>query len=95
MLLQVLAGEVGRSNLLSDTASFASLHVGLSQLIQNQRFTGIDVPKNTNNWTSQLFLLILHSLFACSGLPFSFCEKFSLSFSSFKCGLIVSHIEGR
>jgi hypothetical protein len=33
MLLQVLPGEVGRSNLLGDTASLASLNVGLSQLV--------------------------------------------------------------
>jgi hypothetical protein len=33
MFLQVLTWEVGSSDLLSDTASFTSLNVGLSQFV--------------------------------------------------------------
>jgi hypothetical protein len=50
MFLKSFSWEVGSSNLLSNTASFSSLHIGSSQFIENQSFACIDMAEDTNNW---------------------------------------------
>ena len=49
LLLDGLNGEVSGTNLLSDTTGFAFLDVGLTNLVEQLRLTGIDVTKNTAN----------------------------------------------
>ena len=59
VLLQVVLGEVGRTDLLRDTASFVCLDVGLSQTIEDERLTGIDVTHNTYDGASEALGLLL------------------------------------
>jgi len=59
MILKVLFREIGCTDLLGNTSSFSSLHIGASELIQDECFTGIDVTENTNDRASQFFLLLL------------------------------------
>ena len=66
MLLEILFREVSRTDLLSDTASFTCLHIGPSQLVQNESLACVDMPKDANYWTAELsvFLLLLLELFS-------------------------------
>jgi len=77
VLLQVLGREVGRSDLLGNSTSFASLHIRVPQLVKNLGFSSIDVPKNTNDRASQL-------------LRFSFSIG-TLCPRSQKTGLLLGH----
>jgi hypothetical protein len=56
MLLQIFSRKVSGSDLLSDTASFASLNIGFPQFVEDESFACIDVAQNANNRTPQLFL---------------------------------------
>ena len=75
VMLQIFTWEVCCTNLLSDTASFVSLHVGLSKFVENLGLTGIYVTHDTNDWASKLLLL-------CSFVTLLLC------LSLFKCGLL-------
>ena len=67
VLLQIVRREVGGTNLLSDTASFVSLHISLAQLVENQCLACVDVTHDTDDGAAQLggFFAFL-SLFALS-----------------------------
>jgi hypothetical protein len=49
LLLESVDREVCGTDLLGNTTSFALLHVCLTDLVEQLRFTGIDVTKNTAN----------------------------------------------
>jgi hypothetical protein len=44
--------EIGSTDLLGDTACLASLHVGSSELIEDERFASVDVTEDAQNGTS-------------------------------------------
>ena len=52
--LQVLLREVSGTDLLSDTTGFIGLHIRLSQLIQDEGLTCVDVTHDANDWTAKL-----------------------------------------
>ena len=59
VLFEVFPGEIRGTDLLSDTASFASLHVGLAQLVKDQRLARVDVAHDANDGAAQFLWLLL------------------------------------
>lgn len=54
--LDCFGREVSCTNLLSDTSGFSLLDIGLTDLVQKFRFTGIDVSENTADRRAKIVL---------------------------------------
>lgn len=50
-----MRGEVGGTDLLCDTSSLIGLHIGLPELVQDQRLTRIDVTHDADDRAPQRF----------------------------------------
>jgi hypothetical protein len=80
-------GEIGSTDLLCNTTSFACLNISSSKFVENECFASVDVAENTENGASErdcmlLLLLGLHD-FLLSGL------LLSLEFSQFLLPLLL------
>lgn len=60
-IFNIVSREIRGTDLLSDTAGLASLHICLSELVEDQRLTRIYVTEDANDWATQLCLLLLFS----------------------------------
>mmetsp|Transcript_8358 Transcript_8358/g.21999 ORF Transcript_8358/g.21999 Transcript_8358/m.21999 type:complete len:232 (-) Transcript_8358:1129-1824(-) len=54
LLLDCLHGEERCADLLRNSASFAALHVGSTNFVQNLRFSRVNMAQDTHNWRPQL-----------------------------------------
>ena len=52
--LESLLFEEGGTNLLCNTSGFALLNVGLTNFVEQFRFSSIDVTHNDDDWTTQI-----------------------------------------
>jgi len=79
VLLEVLLGEVGRSDLLGNSTSFAALHIRVPQLVEDLGFSRVDVTQNTDDGATQF--LGLACCFTTLGTRFAHPQKTRLLLS--------------
>jgi Na+/pantothenate symporter len=60
--LQEFPWEEGSSNLLSDTTSFSTLHISVTEFIEDLSLSSIDVTHDTDDRTTKLSVLVCFSL---------------------------------
>jgi hypothetical protein len=85
MAFYIVLGEVSSTDLLCDTSSFSSLHIGLPKLIKDKCFSGIYMTKNTDDRASHLLLLVL--------IPFvSFLQSLHVLFFSLLHSFFLRHL---
>lgn len=94
VLLKGIWGEESCTDLLSDTTSLTSLHIGATKLIQNKSLARVYVTHHTNDRATQfLGSIALASLSFEGSLALS--EHPFLALSPLLCFLIVAHVKRR
>ena len=71
MFLDGTLREVSSTDLLSDTTSLAGLHIGPSQLVEDECFACVDVTENTEDGTAELEVADLLGLLGLGDLCLS------------------------